>query len=313
VTRLSIRPLDAGDAGAIEVLLSRAPDSTMMLRSNILRGGFAYEGRPRQAKYFGAFDGGALRGVAALCWNGMVLVHAPRGVEDLFAAVVREAMENGPTITGIGGAQEHLFPVRGMLDLGALPLRLDVDADLFAVDIEAIDIPELFGAPELVLRRPRREDLDVLVDWDIGFEAEALGDHSAGSRRREIERATAEELERGIDNMWLLERDGVLVSRAILGSALPDRVQVGGVWTPPHERGKGYGRTVVALSLGAAAAQGVKRAVLIAHNPQAIRAYKAIGFFKAGGFTLVKFAEPVAPARIWRLLNVAPHCCPIAA
>jgi predicted GNAT family acetyltransferase len=165
----------------------------------------------------------------------------------------------------------------------------------------------------MTLRTPRIGDLPLLVDWEIGFRIEALEDYAVVGRRGEIERNYARALERGIDTMWLLERDDVPVARAVVNAHLSDCVQVGGVWTPPGERGKGFGRAVVAGCLQAVAARGVGRAVLIAHDPRAIHAYTAIGFRKVGGDMLVLFAEPVAPQRIWRLTNAAPHLAPIAA
>lgn len=311
---LAIRSLAQDDHAAVCALLERTRDETMFLRSNLHAAGFAYEGKPRQAKYFGAFDAQTLVGVAALCWNGMVLMHAPRGAPQLFVALVREAMTNGPDISGFNGASDQVFALRGMLDLGSLSIALDIVSDLFALDVGALKMPSGCEGPGTVLRRPREEDLPVLVDWEIGYRVEALNDLSAPDRRDEIELATAAALRRGIDNTWLLQRDGVLVSRAMFGASLPDMVQIGGVWTPPHARGRGYGRTVVAASLVNARANGINRAVLFAHDPQAIRAYTAIGFQKVGAYRLVIFERPVAATRLWRLLNALPSLHrPIAA
>jgi predicted GNAT family acetyltransferase len=146
------------------------------------------------------------------------------------------------------------------------------------------------------LRHPAIGDLSVLVDWDIGFRTEALGERDAEQKRCAIERAIAQRLEAGAANVWVLERDGKLVARCLFGAALNDMVQVGGVWTPPSDRGKGYARAVVAASLREAGAQGVRRAVLVAHDAGAIRAYEAIGFERVGRYTLVTLAEPLDPA-----------------
>src|SRR5206468_11065013 len=70
---------------------------------------------------------------------------------------------------------------------------------------------------------------------------------------------------------------------------LPEIVQIGGVWTPPELRGRGYGRAVVAGSLLAARERNVRRAVLFAdpRNTAAQRAYLALGFRIAGDYGLV--------------------------
>nr|WP_274517504.1 GNAT family N-acetyltransferase [Fortiea contorta] len=75
---------------------------------------------------------------------------------------------------------------------------------------------------------------------------------------------------------------------------LPDIVQIGGVWTPPALRGKGYAKSVVAGSLLAAKTQGVERAILFTNrqNSAAQAAYRGIGFHPTGEeFGLVLFAE----------------------
>ncbi len=91
------------------------------------------------------------------------------------------------------------------------------------------------------------------------------------------------------DSNWVLE-DGGLVSYSAFNARLPDIVQIGGVWTPPELRGRGYGRAVVAGSLLDVRALGVRRAVLFAEREDAKRAYAGIGFRVVGEYGLVLFA-----------------------
>jgi predicted GNAT family acetyltransferase len=71
-------------------------------------------------------------------------------------------------------------------------------------------------------------------------------------------------------------------------------VQVGGVWTPPARRGRGYARAAVAGSLLDARARGVTRGVLFTaqENRPAQRAYEALGFQVVGDYGLLGFSEP---------------------
>ena len=66
-------------------------------------------------------------------------------------------------------------------------------------------------------------------------------------------------------------------------------MQIGGVWTPPEFRGRGYARGVVAGSLVVARKHGVQRAVLFADpaNDTARRAYLYLGFRIVGDYGLV--------------------------
>jgi predicted GNAT family acetyltransferase len=97
---------------------------------------------------------------------------------------------------------------------------------------------------------------------------------------------------------FVLERDGVPVAYQQFNAAVEDVVQVGGVWTPPPLRGRGYGRAVVAGALLAARAEGARRGVLFTGetNVQAQRAYAALGFTRVGDWALFFFADPVRPS-----------------
>ncbi|HEY6061485.1 MAG TPA: GNAT family N-acetyltransferase, partial [Gemmatimonadales bacterium] len=79
------------------------------------------------------------------------------------------------------------------------------------------------------------------------------------------------------------------VAFSAFNAALPDIVQVGGVWTPPELRNRGYGRAVVAGSLLDARSRGVTRAVLFAEREDAKRAYVGIGFRVVGEYGLLLF------------------------
>ena len=73
---------------------------------------------------------------------------------------------------------------------------------------------------------------------------------------------------------------------------LDEAVQVGGVYTPPDRRGKGYARRVVGGHLLEARARGAKQAVLFAASEAAAAAYLAIGFQPVGAYALVMFDVP---------------------
>jgi predicted GNAT family acetyltransferase len=90
----------------------------------------------------------------------------------------------------------------------------------------------------------------------------------------------------------VLVQDETPVAYSVFNATLPDIVQIGGVWTPPESRGRGYARSVVAGSLLAAHQQEVRRAVLFANpaNAAARAAYLSIGFEIVGDYGLVLLA-----------------------
>ena len=86
---------------------------------------------------------------------------------------------------------------------------------------------------------------------------------------------------------WLLEDAGQLAAYTAFNARLPDIVQVGGVWTPPPLRGRGYARRAVAGSLLEARSGGTGRAILFTSSSQAARAYQALGFERTGEYGLL--------------------------
>jgi len=106
-----LRLLRPGDEAALDTFLARHADTSMFLRSNARSAGLTDRGQPMQATYVAALEGGRIAGVAAHCWNGMVLVQAPEGGHAAAAALeaVRRSGRHGDRLfrtvgPGRGGA-----------------------------------------------------------------------------------------------------------------------------------------------------------------------------------------------------------------
>lgn len=70
-------------------------------------------------------------------------------------------------------------------------------------------------------------------------------------------------------------------------------VQVGGVYTPPGQRSRGFARRAVALHLAEAHGYGVQEAILFAAGTAAVRAYRKLGFERIGDYRIVEFSGTV--------------------
>lgn len=279
-----IRALGAGDEPALEAFLVRHADFSMFLRSNCRAAGLVYEGKPLQAEYVAAFDGNRIVAVAAHCWNDMLLVQAPVAV----AAVSRAAIaQSGRPVAGLSGPADQITAARTALGLDERPAPKSGREELFALYLADLVVPIPLAEGRWTCRHPRADELDRLVDWRVDFSREALRLPDSPTLRVECERDIALIHGRGSD--WVLQ-DGGLVSYSAFNAQLPDIVQIGGVWTPPALRNRGYGRAVVAGSLLDARASGVRRAVLFAERGDAKRAYRGLGFRAVGDFGLVLFA-----------------------
>lgn len=280
---VTLRP---GDEGRLDAFLARHAESSMFLRSNARASGLADRGEPFQGTYVAAIEQDAIVGVAAHYWNGMVVLQAPSQVE----AVAREAARrSGRKLAGLTGPWPQVVAARKGLGLERVPATKDGKEGLYALELTRLVVPAAFGGGRVKCRHSRPEDLDLLTEWRVAFSIEALG-LAAEPALEEAARADVRlHHRRGTD--WVLLDQGVPVAYALFNAALPDIVQVGGVWTPPELRGKGYGRAVVAGALIAVQREGVQRAVLFADDPAAVRAYEAIGFRRVGEYGLTLFRD----------------------
>jgi RimJ/RimL family protein N-acetyltransferase len=282
---MQVRRLDPSHMIALDAFLRAHTDSSLFLRANLAAAGVVDRGEPMQATYVGAFEGGALRAVAAHCWNGNLLLQAPTALE----GVARLAVDvSGRELTGLLGPWDQVCAARRLLAPDR-PTRLDSHDGLFALDVAALVRPAALDAAGLRCRTTGAADLDLASEWRAAYEVELLSAVPSAEHRARV-RADVER-QHTAGSLFLLENRGTAVATSDFNARLPDVVQVGGVYTPPALRNRGYARAVVAGSLAAVAAAGVTRAILFTgeDNPAAKRAYQALGFRRVGDYGLVLF------------------------
>ncbi|HYT03402.1 MAG TPA: GNAT family N-acetyltransferase [Gemmatimonadales bacterium] len=283
------RTLQPGDEAALDAFLARHADTSMFLRSNARAAGLIDRGEPMQATYVAALEGGEIVGVAAHCWNGMVLVQAPALPHA--AALAREAARRSRrAVSGFSGPWDQVVAARAALGLDPAHTTKDSREELYVLDLADLLVPPALAAGALRCRHPEERELELLTEWRVCFSIEALG-ATDGPELRAASRADVRLLhDRRAD--WVLLEARTPLSYSVFNAILPEIVQVGGVWTPPELRGRGYARAVVAGSLLAARQQSVQRGVLFAdpRNAPARRAYTALGFRIIGDYGLVVLA-----------------------
>jgi RimJ/RimL family protein N-acetyltransferase len=282
-----LRLLRPGDEAALEAFLSRHADTSMFLRANAKSAGLVDQGQPLQATYAAAMEGGAIAGVAAHCWNGMVLVQAPSHAPELAQAAMRHS---GRAITGFSGPWSQVVAARAALGLARASAIKDSRDELYALDLERLVVPPQLTSGALRCRRPEPAELEQLIEWRVAFSVEALGAADGPDLRRASRADVLLLHDRAVD--WVLVDGKTPVAYSAFNASLPDIVQVGGVWTPLQFRGRGYARSVVAGSLLAARQHGAQRAVLFVDpgNAAARAAYLALGFRMVGNYGLVLLA-----------------------
>lgn len=128
-------------------------------------------------------------------------------------------------------------------------------------------------APPGIARRAAEPDLDLLAAWFDAFAREV------GDPPRRDHRAVARD-RLGYGGLTLWEAGGVPVSLAGLTRAVAGMVRVGPVYTPPAQRGRGYGSAVTAAVSQAALDAGVREVVLYTDlaNPTSNALYQRLGY-----------------------------------
>ncbi len=283
--RANVRLLTMGDEAIAEKFLLTRPETTMILRSNLARVGLLNEGQTYQGTYAGAFAGDELEGLAALYWNdNLVLAGGPHAgaLTDTLAARAPRGF------SGILGTTSEVAEARRVADarFGAAVRKQHRDI-LYSLALADLVVPEALS--RLVARTPKDDEMALVLDWRMLYSAE-LSDvpDTPEERRRQRDLLHAFHA----DGYDILLFDGATpVAYSAFNAALPDMVQVGGVFTPPALRGRGYARCVVAASLVAARSRGVERAILFTgeNNVAAQQAYLALGFRPIGDYALVLF------------------------
>jgi len=282
-----IRPLVAGDEEPLEAFLLTHRDSSMFLRSNARRAGLTDHGGPLHGSYVAAFDGTDVAAVAAHYWNGMVILQAPLRAGDLARAAVARS---GRDLRGLAGPWDQVTVARAALGATERRAAKASREGLYGLDLADLIAPAALVSGRCTCRHAHDDELELLIEWRTAYAQEALGASAApnlpAQSREEVALLRRERAD------FVLEEGGQPVAFAAYNAQLPDIVQIGGVWTPPALRGRGYGRAVTAGALTAARDAGATRAVLFTDNPSATRAYAALGFHHVGEYGLLLLEAP---------------------
>ena len=287
---MDVKTLSTGDETVLRDFLSPRVESSMFLLANAHAAGLVDRGEALQGTYVAAREEGRIVGVAAHFWNGMLVLQASD--ETILETVARAALSRSRgDLRGLAGPRSQIDRALGRLDLRSRPTSCDTREMLYSLDLRELRVPEGLASGRFVCRPPFDGELELLARWRADFSIESLG-LSKTPELESISRGEVERLHRE-KNQWVLIDGERLVSYSGLNARLPDVVQVGGVWTPPDLRGRGYARCAVAGSLLAVEREGVARAVLFTdeENHAARAAYEALGFQVVGDYGLVIFSD----------------------
>ena len=279
---MDIRLLDNSDQPEMDAFLVLHRDSSMFLRANSGRVGLVYQPATLHATYAGAFENGRMCGVAAHAWNGMLLLQCPENVEEIARVCVSLSDRH---VSGLTGPLEQVQRARVALGLADAAARAEDDEWLYGLDLANLTVPRALEDGSVICRYPLPEDHDTLCRWRTDYDIEALGSPYSDETRQRATSVLDGQIAQ--QHAWVAVHDGRLVSLSAFNAVLPDIVQLGGIYTPPEYRGRGYAKVAVAGSLIAARERGATRAVLFTDNPSAARSYEGVGFRRLGDYGLV--------------------------
>jgi predicted GNAT family acetyltransferase len=155
-------------------------------------------------------------------------------------------------------------------------------------------VMEISGAPQVppdpLVRRVRREELDILLPASVAMFTEEVGVSPLGPDGGSAYRARVREL---IDagRAYARIEDGRVVFKAEIGSVTPHACQVQGVWVRPELRGRGLAEAGMAALVNDALRRVAPVVSLYVndYNRPARAAYRRVGFTQTATFASVLF------------------------
>jgi predicted GNAT family acetyltransferase len=301
MTEIRYRVLKPGDEAILEAFVLPRIASSMFLLGNMRMSGLVDKGTPYTGTYAAAFDGEEMCGVAAHFWNGNLIVQSPLEYLDALwqtAASTGSAQAVSETerlLQGILGPADQVDFLMNTLEIGADLIQVDEVEKLYSLALADLMVPQDLQNGRLQGRRAHFEDINILTQWRIEFMVEMMNETDSPQLRKRVQQS----VERYLDEkrVWLLTANDTPVSMTAFNSATVEAVQVGGVYTPPVQRSKGYARAAVAASLLDARDKGVDTGILFTgiENYPAQKAYTALGFDHIGDYRILLLKRPFDP------------------
>jgi RimJ/RimL family protein N-acetyltransferase len=275
-----IRLAVGSDQALIKTFLYQHAETSMFLLNNLLNHGIGASDHKHATTFWVHARNDQIIGVFGIANNGYCVAQAPEAVPQDWADWA--ALMQGRAVHGMTGVPAQVDAALLAFGVRDAVFSVNDDTPLYALDQR--DLPD-FGS---TMRCAGGADETVLAEWFKGF---ALDTRTAGSEtqaKREGKSRAADAI--GNPDVMLLIHDGAPVAMAGINARLPEIVQIGGVYTPPALRGRGYARRAVAGLLKAQS--GIDRSILFAADTAAARAYEAIGYRLIGSYRVAMLKEP---------------------
>ena len=213
----------------------------------------------------------------------------------LTCAAVSAAQRQRP-IQRIIGPQRQVRAALDEMNIASDALQLDEPEYLYSLRLSDLKVPPKLQSGEWQGRLMQTDDVELMTRWRVGFSLETMGETESPALWQQM-RDGVERYFLRLGRVWILEAGDQPVATSAFNTTTAEIVQVGGVWTPPELRRRGYGRAAVAASLLAVRNEGAHKAILFTgeENIPAQKAYEGLGFTHIGDYRITLLKEPFLP------------------
>ena len=258
------------DREALTALLEEDHAGTLYLRSLVHEHGISPTAHLAHGRFFGTRRGGKLCGVAFI---GNARNFTTWGSRDDVSLALDRALQNPGSPRLFIGPAEHAGLVRGVFSrTGASPF-LDRDQAYYTLLPEALAPLE-----EIAIRPARAGDLDEVARAHAAMTEEDLCIARAQLDMERLRMLSRQRIAQG--KIWVVMEEGRLLFKTEESGRAADGILVGGVFTEPAHRGKGYAARAIATWARGLFEGGLGMLALHvnAANTPALRAYERVGF-----------------------------------
>ena len=261
----------------------------MFLIGNMRASGLIDQGQTYQGTYAARFIDGKISAVAAHYWNKILVLQAPHDPAPLCELAIKRSRR---AVGGLVGPRDQVGMAKQALGIEESNIQKDETEKLYRLDLNSLVIPSALASNRLKGRRMGPGDVDLIAEWRVGYAIEASNAKDTPELREGLRVSSEQAVNER--RTWILEDEAKPVACSSFNAAIDQAVQVGGVWTPPHLRSRGYARAVVASSLLDAQAEGAKTGILFTgeDNIPAQKAYEALGFRHIGDYRIMLLRSP---------------------
>jgi predicted GNAT family acetyltransferase len=260
----------------------------MFICSNLKAAGIVYNGAAFEGEYFGCFDKeDQLLGVIVHYSNGKIIMHASNnmGLKQLTLHLKKYIHR---AVSGVLGPATQASYVIKELELPGSCFRINSCERLYELCLS--DLKDSAIPNNCNITPAHNVPKDILIKWMIDYQVEALGAINDDKLSKQVNKHISH---LSSNDCFVLVKNGAPVSLVNFNARLEDMLQIAPVWTPVKCRNNGFARLLLANTLLQEKAKGIKKAILFASNPAAIRVYHAVGFKNIGDYRIALLKKPI--------------------